>query len=573
MRFDRYRSSFGGPRRPAPSGRYALVATLDGLPLPAVCSDSLAESLPLCHFEPEMSFRVGFRVSGEFLLNVQPPLKEGEQGRTRQKALRQAYASADVTPTDSVLFQCYRGEFATDSQLALDEALRAARPDLVRYWGVRDLSTEIPEGSLPVVIGTQEWYHVLAASRYLCNNIDFDGFFRKRPHQRYLQTFHGYPFKSMGTSFWAGKGFAPDRILRECQRRNADWDAILVPSEECADFYRTEYAYRGDVLVTGYPRADFVVNADRPHVRRHVLQRLGIPEDKTVVLYAPTYRDDLTTRTYAAERFDELDLVELTDGLGPEVVIMLRGHNNNQRELDRVVSVPNVVDVTDYPEINELTVAADAAILDYSSLRFEWALTGRPALFFVPDVDSYFARRPPCSTTPGPHPARGSPRLLRWSTASGSRPGGKALSHGDHRVQRTVQEAARRQGDGACHRSFLQLRCGSLQRLVPGMGQAVQVSTKDPRMRSSIPGRLRRSLRALRHPEERGAVHTSIPACASGSTSSRRGRRVARGAPEQRLLSLQVAELSDLLTSLIGAAARGPEEFDQALAAYVEEVR
>jgi CDP-glycerol glycerophosphotransferase len=376
------------------------------VPLLASCADSLAESLPVRHHDPELSLKLCIRGNNKFLLNLQPPLKASEQGRTAQKALRRAYAKADAAPQDSVLFQCYRGEFATDSQLALDEGLRVSRPELARYWGVRDLSTELPEGSLPVVIGTQEWYDVLAASRYLCNNIDFDGFFRKRPYQRYLQTFHGYPFKSMGTSFWAGKGFAPDRIARECERRNADWDAILVPTEECAEFYRTEYSYSGDVLVTGYPRADFVVNADRAKVRQHVLERLGVPQDKTVVLYAPTYRDELTTRTYAAKRFDELDLGELTEGLGPEVVILVRGHNNNQREPDRVRSVPNVVDVTDYPEINELTVAADAAILDYSSLRFEWALTGRPAVFFVPDVDTYFARRPPlfdyAGTAPGP---------------------------------------------------------------------------------------------------------------------------------------------------------------------------
>ena len=137
-----------------------------------------------------------------------------------------------------------------------------------------------------------------------------------------------------------------------------------------------------------------------------MLGRLGVPEGKTTVLYAPTYRDNLTTRTYAAKRFDELDLVEMTRALGPDVVVLLRGHNNNQRELDRVLSIPNVVDVTDYPEINELTVAADVAILDYSSLRFEWALTGKPVLFFVPDVDSYFASRPPlfdyAGTAPGP---------------------------------------------------------------------------------------------------------------------------------------------------------------------------
>jgi CDP-glycerol glycerophosphotransferase len=264
----------------------------------------------------------------------------------------------------------------------------------------------VPEGSVAVVIGSKAWYDVLASSRYLCNNIDFDGFFVKRPHQSYLQTFHGYPFKSMGTSFWRGKGYGPDRIGFETERRNREWDAILVPSEICAEFYRKEYDYRGQILVTGYPRTDFVVNADRAEVRNRVLTRLGVHQDRIVVLYAPTYRDILTTRTYAAKLFDELDLVRLTEELGERFVVLLRGHNNNQREAERILEVPNVVDVTDYPEVNELTVAADVAVLDYSSLRFEWALTGKPMLFFAPDLDDYFRSRPPLfdyrDSAPGP---------------------------------------------------------------------------------------------------------------------------------------------------------------------------
>src|SRR5690606_32443872 len=198
----------------------------------------------------------------------------------------------------------------------------------------------------------------------------------------------------------------PERIEAELARRNAEYDAIVVPSERAAEFYRQEYDYTGRVLVTGYPRSDFIVNAHRDRVRTEVLGRLGVDPATTVVLYAPTYRDQLTTRVYAAKLFDELDLVALTERLGPDVTILLRGHNNNQRELDRVLSVPQVVDVTDSPEINELTVAADVAVLDYSSLRFDWALTGRPAVYFVPDVETYFAQRPPlfpyAGTAPGP---------------------------------------------------------------------------------------------------------------------------------------------------------------------------
>jgi CDP-glycerol glycerophosphotransferase len=304
-----------------------------------------------------------------------------------------------------VLFQCYRGEVATDSQRALHEGLARRGSDLIRYWGVSSTATWVPDGGVKLVIGSREWYEKLATSQFLCNNIDFDGFFRKRPHQRYLQTFHGYPFKSMGRTFWAAKGFTPERITLENDRRNAEWDAILVPSAMCEPMYRTEYDYTGAVLVTGYPRSDALVNREAG-AREAVLARLEIDPGKTVVLYAPTFRDSLTTKTYAAKRFDALDLERLTDGLGEDYVVLLRGHNNNQREPERMRGRARVLDVTDYPEINDLTLAADVAVLDYSSLRFDWALTGKPMVFFVPDVTEYFAFRPPlfdfAGSAPGP---------------------------------------------------------------------------------------------------------------------------------------------------------------------------
>jgi CDP-glycerol glycerophosphotransferase len=72
--------------------------------------------------------------------------------------------------------------------------------------------------------------------------------------------------------------------------------------------------------------------------------------------------------------------------LGKDYVVLLRGHRFHRR---RGETGARVLDVTAYPEINDLILAADAAILDYSSLRFDFALTGRPMVFLVPDLDRY----------------------------------------------------------------------------------------------------------------------------------------------------------------------------------------
>jgi CDP-glycerol glycerophosphotransferase (TagB/SpsB family)/glycosyltransferase involved in cell wall biosynthesis len=402
LRFDARASEFAAAARPLPCGDYELTLGHEA----AVAGDDLAGSLPLRLRGADLAVDASLGRERALRLSVVPPLHDDELGSYHQFRLQATYQRATPALTDTVLLTSYLGESCTDSQLAIDRHLAATRPDVERVWGVRDRSVAVPEGARSVLLDSAEWYDAVASSRWLSRNIDFGPWLRVRPEQAYLQTFHGYPFKSMGRDFWRSKGFPPGQVRHFANRASSEWDLILVPSEECEDYYREQYGYTGAVLTAGYPRTDPLVNGDATQVRRDVLSRLGVPEDRTVVLYAPTFRDTLTTRVYAARRFDDLDLDLLTQRLGPGFVVLVRGHNNNQREADRVGRAGTILDVTDYPDINDLTLAADVAVLDYSSLRFDWALTGKPMVFFVPDIDSYFSLRAPLfpyeSSAPGP---------------------------------------------------------------------------------------------------------------------------------------------------------------------------
>jgi len=86
---------------------------------------------------------------------------------------------------------------------------------------------------------------------------------------------------------------------------------------------------------------------------------------------------------------DFLDVDQLAEALGDDFVIMVRGHAFNARLGTRVGSRGTLVDVTDYPDIADLCLASDAAVLDYSSLRFDYGLTGKPMIFMVPDLIQY----------------------------------------------------------------------------------------------------------------------------------------------------------------------------------------
>lgn len=376
-----------------PAGFYFLdvVQGLDPDPvLVRVVLDKTAADTLLAGEERE-----GFRAKrvcqgGETGVRVAPPLRADERGPFAQKALQEWYRTGDL-PLDekAVYLQSYTGVAATDSQRAIHDELRRSRPDLTVYWGVADTATQVPEGGVPVLIQSREWYRVLATSRYLCNNIDFDRWFAKRPGQQFLQTFHGYPAKSMGIRLWEAKQFTPRRIAAELARTSDDWDLILTPAPEMDVHYRTEYAYNGPIESAGYPRDDVLVSPAADDVRKATRERLGISPDATVVLYAPTWRDDLATSYRSAAIVRHLDLETATEALGEEYVFLMRGHRFHARGARRSGRTARLIDVTDYPEINDLILAADAAVLDYSSLRFDFALTGRPMLFLVPDLHTY----------------------------------------------------------------------------------------------------------------------------------------------------------------------------------------
>jgi CDP-glycerol glycerophosphotransferase len=366
--------------------------------IPLVPRIDLASQMPKTHLSSFYRIETVRGTPGEgrpLKMKFRPPLNDSEAGVWNQKQLRSWYRKTDFEPEEAALFQCYRGETAADNQLAIHKALTRARPELKCYWGVLDGSVAVPSGAIPLIIGSEEWFRVLGGAKYLCNNIDFDLFFIRRPYQKFLQTFHGHAFKSMGKTFWRTKDYSPIEVQFECKRRQDAWTTALMPDEESIQYYKDEYDFNGDYLVAGLPRNDYLVTGDPNGARQAIARTYGIdPSSSKWVLYAPTWRESSATSAWSATMFEELDLDLLAERLGPEWTVLVRGHGYNARETSRVTRSASIVDVTDYAEINDLILASEVAILDYSSLRFDWAITKKPMVFFVPDKTEYFQLRP-----------------------------------------------------------------------------------------------------------------------------------------------------------------------------------
>ncbi|MBD8870871.1 CDP-glycerol glycerophosphotransferase family protein [Nocardioides donggukensis] len=347
---------------------------------------SLAALTPLdtVHADHRVRFRRGLR--DQLLVELAAPLADDELGPRAQHRLRSAYAAVE-SPTDPglVLFSSYAGTGATDSPRAIHDELRARHPGLRTLWTVADHAVPVPEGARPVLLRSRAWYDALARAGTVVSNVEVDRFYRTRPDQRLVQTFHGYPSKSMGLALWRSKNHSPLRLRRQLADTAGTWTVALTPTPEMDRHYREQYAFEGTILNHGYPRDDALVGPGAAHLRQRARAALGLAEDDVAVLYAPTWRDDLATNFRAAPLVTHLDVERLAERLGPGHVVLLRGHRFHRPP----GSSARTIDVSSHPEINELILAADAAVLDYSSLRFDAAVTGLPMVFLVPDLADY----------------------------------------------------------------------------------------------------------------------------------------------------------------------------------------
>lgn len=352
-------SRWGGPVLALPSGTYDLE--VDGIAHDGV--------------EP-----VGLTQLGELRAAVEsqrvivgPPIDPAYDSGEGQDALERRYATRPAAFENAVFFESFYGRNASCNPLAIDRELARRAPRITRYWSVVDLSVAVPDGAIPVVEGSPEWWRARGAARLLVVNDWLRRRFSRRRGQVVLQTWHGTPLKRLALH---RPGFDPRRavaVVRESRR----WNVLLAQNPYAATILGKAYAFlTRPIWVEGYPRNDVLTTGDGSATRK----ALGIGPDERVLLYAPTWRDD---RDEIVDFVDPARLAEATDS-----VVLVRGHSRTLLP-GRDAEGPRVIDVTGFPDTSQLLLAADALITDYSSVMFDFSVTGKPMYFLVPDMEHF----------------------------------------------------------------------------------------------------------------------------------------------------------------------------------------
>ncbi|MGA5178182.1 bifunctional glycosyltransferase/CDP-glycerol:glycerophosphate glycerophosphotransferase [Streptomyces pseudogriseolus] len=307
---------------------------------------------------------------------------------------------------------------------AVYRAARELAPHIRGVWVVADeeRAAALPPGTPYVLPGTSEYRRVTGRATYFVNNVNWSGALVKRPGSVHVHTHHGTPLKYAGADLLDKPGARLHFDVPQTLRRADRWDHSLVANRHSELVWERAFPCHFASLRSGSPRNDVLVRGDEERARA-TRERLGIPEGDTVVLYAPTRRD--YRRDGLVER---INLARFAADLGEGRTLVVRLHPTLADGPARGLGLSELhrrgvlVDATDEPEVQDVLLAADVLVTDYSSVMFDYALLDRPVVVHADDWDAFRASRGAyldVTAEPPGHVTR-SYRELAWLFASGA---------------------------------------------------------------------------------------------------------------------------------------------------------
>lgn len=302
----------------------------------------------------------------------------------RHLGVRALYAAHLRRPLDERLavYSAYWGRGYACNPAAIHARAAKLAPHIRPVFLIEaDAVAEVPHGLDYAVIGSARAWKVLARAKYLINNANFADGVVKRPGSVHLQTQHGTPLKKMGVdqSTYPVVAAATGSFAKLLTRVDR-WDYNVSSNRHSTQIWERAFPGTYEALEYGYPRNDVYYTATAEDVAR-VRARLGVPEGKTALLYAPTHRD------YSTGFDSRLDLEAFCEEIGDEFVVLLRAHyfydEGGRRDSGRII------DVTRHRSSEDVCLAADALITDYSSIMFDYANLDRPIVVYADDWEVY----------------------------------------------------------------------------------------------------------------------------------------------------------------------------------------
>ncbi len=302
----------------------------------------------------------------------------------RKLASRAMWSACRLLPVQNnkVVFCSAGGRGFGDNPKAVALALMEKKPGLDLVWLTRDMNIELPEGVRPCPYGSPQGVKELSTAKVWVNDSRGGAQYKKKG-QRYLQTWHGFALKHIERQAVN----LPEHYVQQCKKDSGQIDLIVSNSAFMTKVYREDFWYSGEVKEFGSPRNDILFRDN--DCGEKVKKFFGLERDCKLLLYAPTFRDDGSLAGYA---FDpEGALAACEQRFGGYWTALLRLHPNAAALSKGLFPYDGkrIIDATGYPDMQELLIACDLLITDYSSSMFDYALSGKPCIQFALDIEAY----------------------------------------------------------------------------------------------------------------------------------------------------------------------------------------
>ena len=289
---------------------------------------------------------------------------------------------------NKIVFSSQGGLYFSDSPLAIFEEMRARGLKYCFVCLSKNADQQI-EGAKTVRLSSLAACYHLATARVWVDNKRKPAWVRKKKGQFYVQTWHS-GIGNKKVEKYAEDKLSPQYLWR-AKNDSKMADLFISGSKWQTELYRNAFWYDGEILESGLPRSDVLFRSTDSTVEK-VYKYFSVPQKTRLILYAPTFRD----KYYKMDVYN-LDyqrvICTMQKCFGGEWKVLVRLHPNVAKRHTEFHYDTDVLDASMYPEINELIVASEWLITDYSSCVFDAAECGKRAVLYASDLKEYAEAR------------------------------------------------------------------------------------------------------------------------------------------------------------------------------------
>ncbi len=294
---------------------------------------------------------------------------------------------------NKIVFCNYNGKgYGCNPKYIAQELIRR-HPDWDYVWLVNDINTKMPKEIRLVEYNSKQSIYELATAKVWVDNQRKLWFNRKRKNQFFIATWHGagIPMKKIGAD--NPNNYKNRPYKHTSKHMNKITDIMISNSEECTRIFHKAFLYKKEIINCGYPRNDILIMAKSkqiPYIQK-IKNKFNIKDDEKIALYAPTYRNSRSLDKYILDYEKIIDT--LSERFGGKWHFLLKLHPTMRNKKDEIKKQYYVTDASDYEDMQELLVASDILISDYSSVITEFGLMKKPIFLFATDINEYSNER------------------------------------------------------------------------------------------------------------------------------------------------------------------------------------